>query len=219
VSDFLRRTTLARAQTRARTHVVLNGTRTIETAVARRPGPPTILFVGQLAPHKGAHLLVDALRRLDAEGRGLRAVFIGARVHGPTSDLSPYEQDLRIAAAPLGDRVEFRGYVPHDELWRESQAADLFCFPSTWDEPCGLVLLEALGNGTASIASTRGGIPEVGADAVAYFDDAAPASLAEVIRRLTDDPQLLSDLRIRARRRAAQLGWPDQYRRLMTALS
>jgi glycosyltransferase involved in cell wall biosynthesis len=219
VSDFLRRATVARTRTTARTHVILNGARPAEDLGFSRSVPPTILFVGQLAPHKGAHLLVEALNRLHARGRDVAAVFIGAHIHGPAHELSDYERGLRAAAAPLGDRVEFRGFVPHEQLGHAYRTADLFCFPSTWDEPCGLVLLEAMSNGTASIASRRGGIPEIGADAVAYFDDAVPGALAEGIERLLDDPAALSSLRAHARRRAAELTWTGQYRLLMDVLS
>ena len=39
--------------------------------------------------------------------------------------------------------------------------ASLIVVPSTWDEPFGLVIAEAMSNGTAVITSNVGGIPDV----------------------------------------------------------
>jgi glycosyltransferase involved in cell wall biosynthesis len=73
VSDFVARGVRKRTGDVARTiHVVRNGVdpSRFSPAAARRAGPPRILFVGKVVPHKGAHLLIDACVELaSVEGR------------------------------------------------------------------------------------------------------------------------------------------------------
>jgi glycosyltransferase involved in cell wall biosynthesis len=82
------------------------------------------LFAGQLVPGKGVALAVRALVDLP----GWQLVICGA---------GPEEHRLRrlVDALQLGPRVDFRGWVPREELWRIMAAqADVFVFPSLHDQ-------------------------------------------------------------------------------------
>ena len=53
------------------------------------------------------------------------------------------------------------GHIPNDDIVKYYQMADVFLFPSLWQEGFGIVLAEALHCGCYTIASNRGGIKEV----------------------------------------------------------
>jgi glycosyltransferase involved in cell wall biosynthesis len=120
------------------------------TRNASQPGstPMTILHVGRLIRRKG----IDRLLRAVAEARSrvaLRLVLVGR---------GPEEGQLRRLAADLGlgNDVEFRGFVDQPELPEVYAQADVFAFP-TWDDPFGIVVLEAAAAGLPVIASPFAG--------------------------------------------------------------
>lgn len=73
----------------------------------------------------------------------------------------PYEEELRsmVEWLGLGDRVEFLGYVPNEDLPRYYRKSDIFVLPSE-TESFGLVFAEAMSCGLPIAASDVGGIPE-----------------------------------------------------------
>lgn len=81
------------------------------------------------------------------------------------------------------------------------QAADCLACPSTWGEATGLVNLEALACGLPVVASAIGGIPEFVTDERTglLFTPANHREMAEKIRRLLEDPELVRRLSRHAR--------------------
>ncbi len=57
--------------------------------------------------------------------------------------------------------VVFKGYVSETQLRQYYNATDVFVCPSIWNEPFGMVILEALSYCKPVIASQVGGIPEI----------------------------------------------------------
>ena len=74
--------------------------------------------------------------------------------------LSDFELEIRKAAEPLGDMVEFTPFVPRDQVARILGESDIVVVPSTWREPFALTALEGMAAGAAVVASDIGGIPE-----------------------------------------------------------
>ena len=121
-------------------------------AVARRAeelkqqvGRPIILFVGRLVPYKGASVLLQALRDLNAT-----AFFVGD---------GPEREALAASAATLGvtSHVRFLGEVPPDELSALYSACDVFVLPSiTRQEAFGVVQIEAMAWGKPVISTDLG---------------------------------------------------------------
>lgn len=181
---------------------------------AGTPKTPVIQFVGKVDPHKGVHLLVEAATQLLAAGHDLRVRIVGSAILAPAA-LSPYERFLREMAAPFTDRFEWIPFVPHEQLDPLYRSTDVACVPSQVDESCGGTLLEALGYGLPTVISRRGGLPEVGADAVLGFDD-TPTDLS---RALLDAFAQSDRLSACATRRATELSWPSQYLLLRRYLS
>jgi glycosyltransferase involved in cell wall biosynthesis len=86
--------------------------------------------------------------------------------------------------------------------------ADVFVFPS-WIEGFGIPLLEAMTCGAPVIASDRGSIPEVAADAAMLMDAEDHQKLADYIRRLFEHPAERDHWQKLGLARAAQFAWPD----------
>jgi glycosyltransferase involved in cell wall biosynthesis len=117
------------------------------------PGP-FLLFVGRLASNKGLLPLVDAFRPLADRDSTASLVVVGAD-GGMRASV-----EARVRSLGLERRVRLTGHIADERriaaAFREARAVVL---PSEY-EAFGLVLLEALAQGTPVIASRVGGIPE-----------------------------------------------------------
>jgi glycosyltransferase involved in cell wall biosynthesis len=165
--------------------------------VPRRPAArPTVLFVGRLEPQKGAQVALRALARLPG---------VALTVVGP-GDAAP----LRALAGQLGvaDRVRFTGPLAGAALHEEVAAAHAWVVPSVWEEPAGLVCVEAGLARVPLVASRIGGIGELLRDEVearlfAAGDDGACA--AALVEALAGGPVVAARVE-RALQRARALG-------------
>lgn len=124
------------------------------------PGGPVVLYTGRVHPEKGVHLLIEAFARLPEAVRGpwrLKIVGPWEIAFGGGGD--GYLQQLRQAAANLGDRVEFVGRVfDEDRLISHYASAKIFVYPSLAErgETFGLAVLEAMAAGCAPVVSSLG---------------------------------------------------------------
>src|SRR5439155_16609515 len=106
---------------------------------------------GRIDDRKGIHVAIDALEllpnetTLDIVGRG--------------DDEYRARLDTQIERLGVGDRVRF-DVVERDELAARFVDADAFIFPVLWDEPFGLVPIEAMACATPVIATGTGGSAE-----------------------------------------------------------
>lgn len=107
----------------------------------------TVLTAGRLVPHKGMDRLLLAASRVDPAHR-IRVIIAG---DGPESER------LQGLAGELGLRdVSFPGFVEHADMPRLYAEADAFAFP-TFDDPFGIVLLEAAAAGLPLVSSLHAG--------------------------------------------------------------
>lgn len=123
-----------------------------------RPAGPRrrIGYVGTLAPHKGAHVLVEAFRGLTAKDATLD-------LYGNPGVQPHYARELREAAAE-DPRIRFRGSFEEGGQKQAYAQLDLLVVPSIWWENSPLTILEALSQGVPVIASAIGGVSELIAD-------------------------------------------------------
>jgi glycosyltransferase involved in cell wall biosynthesis len=145
--------------------------------------PTVILSPGRLVWEKGHQ---DVLRALALLRRGTASVPI------PDARLlivgtGPEEGRLRAYAYELGvaDAVEFRGFIPYEEMPRtyaEAACVVLASLPTwSWEEQFGMVLAEAMAAKLAIVASSSGAIPEVAASSARYFSPGDWVMLAEIL--------------------------------------
>ncbi len=145
----------------------------------------TILTAGRLVPHKGVDRLLLAAARVGAGHPPIRLLVAGS---GPES------ARLRRLAAELGlEDVQFRGFVDHGEMPGLYAEADAFAFP-TFDDPFGIVLLEAAAAGLPLVASRHAGATWdlIGEDEQAgvIVDPADADGFGAALGRLARDPEL-----------------------------
>lgn len=182
------------------------------------PPAPVVLFLGRVIPVKGPDLLLKAAGKLLERGCRFIIRIVGSSGFSRTDPLTPYEQELRRLAKPLGEVVQFQPFVNRKAVVGEYQRASIFCAPANWDEPFGLTLVEAMACRLPVVTSRRGGIPEVCGDAALYFDPPDIDSLADRLGQLLDSPEEREQWSQRARCRADQFDWPRQYAELTRLL-
>jgi len=125
-------------------------------------GRDIVLFVGRKCYEKGPQVLIEALPEIVKHNPKALAVLIGPDYHFRSSS-STYTEFLRdrVKKLKVGDHVVLKGFVPEDVLRCYHNAADVFVCPSVWQEPLGLVILEALAHEKPVVATNVGGIPEI----------------------------------------------------------
>ena len=174
--------------------------RVVPYFVRPEAAPPTapehdVLYLGRLVAAKGVHVLLRALAALD----GVTATIAGD---------GPERQALVALSGRLGlaGRVRFTGWIPPAERPRLLAATRVLALPSLWDEPFGIVGVEALSAGVPVVGSAVGGIPSwleegAGGSLVPRGDSTA---LAAALRRLLDDRSVHADQSSRARAAASR---------------
>jgi len=105
---------------------------------------PTVVYFGKLLYNKGVHVLLDALRRVDA-----RAVIVG---------FGDYRAQLETAAPP---RTLFTGPLEHRHLVHLLPLADVTVVPSIFPEAFGMVAAEAAAAGAPPLVARHSGLAEI----------------------------------------------------------
>jgi glycosyltransferase involved in cell wall biosynthesis len=163
------------------------------------PGPPTILFVGRLAPHKRQDAIMRAFelyrRRHAAEAR---LVLVGAPVNWA------YDAAMRELAEELSPgAITIESGLTRERLADRYRSATAFLCLSEHEGFC-IPLLEAFYFGVPVIARPVGGVPEVAGDAALLLgDDDGESVIAELLAIIATDAELRAALRERAAARVA----------------
>lgn len=111
-------------------------------------GGPAAVWVGRMVPEKGADLAVQAARRAD---RALRLI-------GPIGDSEWFTARVQPL---LGGNVTYEGHLSHAQTSQALGSGALLLMTPRWEEPFGLVAVEAALTGTPVLALRRGGLAEV----------------------------------------------------------
>jgi len=109
-----------------------------------------LAFIGQLLPHKGLHLLVNALCELKREDWSLA-------VYGSLDDPGSREYFDSLDLARI-QRASYRGTFAFTQMNRVLEEVDVLVVPSTWDENCPLIVKYGLVTGTWTVLSDVPGI-------------------------------------------------------------
>lgn len=146
-----------------------------------------LLYVGRIDSRKGITTLFRALALLP--DYALTVVGGGDSSH---------ERELRLLALNLGvaERIYWAGPVGPAEVASYYAKADVCVFPSEWEEPFGLVALEAMACGRPLVATATGGSREFLADEhnCLLFLPGSAHQLADRVRRLAANPLLRATL-------------------------
>ena len=147
----------------------------------------SVLYVGRLDVVKGVTTLARAMGGLPPEAT--------LEVLGQGDPTIPAMVKEIVGETHSGDAVRFSS-CPRSELAGRYREADVLVFPSEWDEPFGLVPLEAMACGIPVVATGTGGSAEYLRDGenCLLFPAGDPDGLAAAIRRLAEDPGLRQKL-------------------------
>ena len=135
-----------------------------------------LVFLGRFTAEKGAARAVEAATRA-----GRRLVLAGKV---DTADADYFSTEIEPAID--GDRVRYVGEADAQYKRRLLAGADALLFPIEWDEPFGLVMIEALACGTPVVGFRRASVPEVVEDGLTGFVVGDAEEMARAIGRLAE---------------------------------
>ncbi len=131
-------------------------------------------FIGRIAPIKGTHLAIEIAKRAG----------IPLKIAGEIQPVNREYFEAKIKPHVDGRFIEYVGLADltaKNELLGNSMA---MLFPIKWDEPFGLVMIEAMACGTPVLALRAGSVPEVVRDGVSGYIGRTVNDLAKRLRDL-----------------------------------
>jgi glycosyltransferase involved in cell wall biosynthesis len=147
-------------------------------------------YIGQIAPHKGVDVLVEAFCHLQA---GIRKPLL--RIYGDLEKHPDFARRLQRWVRGRDD-VLFAGPFPNHQIKRVHAGLDVLVVPSLWYENSPTVILEAFAAGTPVVVSNIGGMAELVEDGVngLCFVPGDVKGLSLLLQRMADDPDLVQRL-------------------------
>ena len=155
------------------------------TNIGNRDGD--LIFLGRLVSDKGVDLLLEAMGMMT--GKRPRVTIVGE---------GPEKAALEAQARRLGIEATFAGWQRGSELVEMLNGHRMLVVPSVWEEPFGVVALEAMACGCVPVVASSGGLPEAVEEAGVTFTKGDARGLAECLTELMGDERRIEELRGRA---------------------
>lgn len=158
-----------------------------------------IMYVGRPQPHKNLRRLVRAFSEVQLTRPKLKLALVGKK-DANFELLKKYVHHRDISG------VVFTDFVSEGQLRWLYENAQAYVFPSL-SEGFGLPGLEALAHDLPLVASRATCLPEIYKDAAIYFDPLSTSDMAEKIKTVLEDKELIAKLRQKGPKLAAQYSW------------
>ena len=120
---------------------------------------PYLAFIGRIAPVKGTHLAIQVAKKAG----------VPLKIAGEIQPMFRPYYDAEVKPHIDGKFIEYIGEADLEEKNELLGNATAMLFPIQWDEPFGLVMIEAMACGTPVIALPGGSVPEIVKDEVSGF--------------------------------------------------
>jgi glycosyltransferase involved in cell wall biosynthesis len=147
-----------------------------------------ILYPANHWLHKNHDGLLKAIKYLKEE----KKTFINVLLTGHEV-AQGYPLKNKVNEYGLSEQISIMGYLPREELAALYARAKMVVFPSLF-EGYGIPLVEAMAAGCPVAASSVTSLPEIGGDAVEYFDPTQPMAIAKCIELLWNNPEKRKEL-------------------------
>lgn len=131
------------------------------------------LFLGRMSPDKGPHRAIAAAKQAGIP------LLMAAKMR-EAWEHQFFDENVR---PHLSDSIQYLGEVPHETKLELLAGATALLNPIRWNEPFGLVMIEALATGTPVLAFAEGAAPEIVQDGITGFLCADEDAMAKDIER------------------------------------
>ena len=142
-----------------------------------------LAFLGRIAPSKGTHLAIAIAKRAG----------IPLKVAGEIQPLYKKYWEEKVKPHVDGKFIEYVGEVGREEKKELLGNALAMLFPIQWNEPFGLVTIEAMACGTPVLAMPGGSVEEIVQEGVSGHVRRSVEGLAECAKNLKLDPNVVRE--------------------------
>ena len=174
----------------------------------------SVLFVGNIKPHKNIERLIAAFSQLRSKPScaDLTLIVVG-------DEITKYPSLRRaVERHQVRPFVRFFGFVPEKTLVALYQIASLFVFPSLY-EGFGLPPLEAMANGTPVVTSRISSLPEVVGDAAVMVNPYSVDEITSAMFRVLSDHEFQANLKKAGYQQAEKFNWENSARQIQEVYS
>lgn len=157
---------------------------------------PYLFYVGNAHPHKNIPALISAFEVIKNMYPDLSLVLSGPSHH--------FWEQIKKNSNSRG--LIFTGFVTEKELIVLYKNATAYVLPSL-EEGFGIPILEAMAADCPVISSDAASLPEVGGDAILYFDPKKEEDMVEKMVQVIGDEKLRKDLITKGNKRYKEFSW------------
>lgn len=116
-----------------------------------------IMFSGRIHPTKGIKELMIAFKNISYTN--CKLLVVGSSWYG-NNEKTAFMNEIEELSNDIKEKIIFTGFVPFSDMPMIHSVADIAVVPSIWEEPAGLVVIEAMSSGLPLLVTDAGGIPE-----------------------------------------------------------
>lgn len=146
------------------------------------------LYTGRMIEEKGIYELLEAFEHLN---NSYKLLVIGSAKFAEKT-LTSFEKKINELIEKNKNKIVFTGYIDNAELYKFYKLADISIIPSIFEEPAGLVVMEAMTSGKPLITTATGGMKEYLCDGGYLLVDKnnLTKELEKAIRKLGESEEL-----------------------------
>lgn len=160
-----------------------------------------VMFTGRTIREKGLKELIEAFKIISYRDN-IKLMIVGNSGFA-NEVVTKYDKELIEISKDISEKIIFTGFIHNKELPKFHSLADIAVVPSMWEEPAGLVAIEALSSGLPLIITDSGGMVEYVNDGCCITvnkDDKVIENIANALEMLIENSDLRNDMASKARK-------------------